>query len=82
MYNEHESAHPQKLNRKNFEDWPSTKIGPHKNFPLYGTKSTIVGGISWTKLAQVALKLKKFSLESFPIYTVEGARCAWYCCAR
>jgi hypothetical protein len=23
--------------RKNFEDWPSAKIGPHKNFPLYGS---------------------------------------------
>jgi hypothetical protein len=21
---------------ENFEDWPSAKIGPHENFPLYG----------------------------------------------
>ena len=30
MYNEHECVHPQKLNRENFEDWPSAKIGPHE----------------------------------------------------
>ena len=36
VYNEHECAHPRKLNRENFEDWPSAKIGPHENFPLYG----------------------------------------------
>jgi CBS domain-containing protein len=28
---------PRKLNRENFEDWPSVKIGPHENFPLYGS---------------------------------------------
>ena len=33
---EHERARPRKLNRENFEDWPSAKIGPHENFPLYG----------------------------------------------
>jgi hypothetical protein len=36
VYNGHDRPHPRKLNRENFEDWPSAKIGPHKNFPLYG----------------------------------------------
>ena len=26
--------------RENFADWPSAKIGPHENFPLYGTLYT------------------------------------------
>jgi hypothetical protein len=25
-----------KLNLENIKDWPSAKIGPHENFPLYG----------------------------------------------
>jgi hypothetical protein len=31
---------PRKLNRENFEDWPSAKIGPNENFPLYGRRLT------------------------------------------
>ena len=29
------NGHPRKLNRENFEDWPSGKIGPLENFLLY-----------------------------------------------
>ncbi len=32
MYNGYECTCPRKLNRENFEDWPSVKIGPHENF--------------------------------------------------
>jgi hypothetical protein len=35
VYNGHNRMHPRKLNHENFEDWPSAKIGPHENFPLY-----------------------------------------------
>jgi hypothetical protein len=37
MYNRHYRTHPRKLNRKNIEDWPFAKIGPHENFTLYGS---------------------------------------------
>jgi hypothetical protein len=36
--------HLWKLNRENFEDWPSAKIGPHKNFPLYGIHVSLFVG--------------------------------------
>jgi hypothetical protein len=36
VYNGHDRTRPWKLNRENFEDCPSAKIGPHENFPLYG----------------------------------------------
>jgi hypothetical protein len=36
VYNGHDRARLRNLNRENFEDWPSAKIGPHENFPLYG----------------------------------------------
>ncbi len=36
LYNGHDCTSPRKLNRENFEDWPSAKIEPHENFPLYG----------------------------------------------
>ena len=37
VYNGHDGARPRKLNRENFADWPSAKIGPHENFPLYSS---------------------------------------------
>jgi hypothetical protein len=37
MYNGHDRMRPQNFNCENFEDWPSAKIGPHENFPLYDT---------------------------------------------
>ena len=36
VYNGHDGTRPRKLNHENFADWPSAKIGPHENFPLYG----------------------------------------------
>jgi hypothetical protein len=41
VYNGYDRPHPRKLNRENFGDWPSAKIGPHENFPLYGTSQTL-----------------------------------------
>jgi hypothetical protein len=41
-YNGHDGAFPRKLNRKNFADWPSVKIEPHENFPLYGIPFTVI----------------------------------------
>jgi hypothetical protein len=41
VYNGHDRTRPQKLNRKNFEDWPSLIIGPHENFTLYGISELI-----------------------------------------
>jgi hypothetical protein len=35
VYNGHDRMRLRKLNRENIEDWLSTKIGPHENFPLY-----------------------------------------------
>ena len=37
VHNECEYTHPQKLDPQNCKDQPSTKIEPHKNFPLYGS---------------------------------------------
>jgi hypothetical protein len=34
MYKVHDRTRPRKINRKNFEDWPSAKIGPHEIFPI------------------------------------------------
>ncbi len=35
VYSRHDRTRPRNLNRENFEDWSSAKIGPHDNFPLY-----------------------------------------------
>ena len=42
-------ARPQKLNRENFEDWPSAKIGPHENFMLYGSGESLPDRLSWAE---------------------------------
>jgi hypothetical protein len=42
MYNGHDRMYPRKLNGKNFEDWPSAKIGPLENFPLYGSSKVCI----------------------------------------
>ena len=42
-------ARPRKLNRENFEDWPSVKIGPHENFTLYGSGESLPDRLSWAE---------------------------------
>jgi hypothetical protein len=50
-YNRHDRTRPRNLNRENIEDWPSAKIGPHENFPLYYSMHHILlynyGDIIW-----------------------------------
>ncbi len=59
--------HARKLNRENFEDWPSMKIGRHENFPLYGITQISVGIVA-TLIVSKIFQIWQFGLQTLQWY--------------
>ena len=68
------NSHPRKLDRKIFEDCPSTKIGPLENFPLYGNKVIERHGLN-NQLSQRDFTQRAAALLLFVVVTRIQSSC-------